>query len=146
MFRRRFINTGPWDEMERLQREINRLFGGYSSASFNSPQGFPAMNLWSNTEGALVTTELPGLDIKNVDISVANDTLTITGERVPEENGDKTTVHRQERNFGKFVRTIQLPFSVNAEKVDAKYEKGILNIHLPRAEADKPRKISVKAV
>lgn len=145
MLARRFSNLSPWEEMERLQREINRLFELPSMRSF-AAAGFPLMNLWSNDEGAVITAEVPGIDIKDLEISVLGQTLTLRGERKLDEiDNDKVSYHRQERSFGKFVRTIELPFAVDADKVEARLDKGVLVIRLPRAEADRPRKIAVKA-
>lgn len=146
MFRRPFGNsysyTSPWQEMERMRREMNRLFS--STGTRRVAPSFPAMNVWTNQEGAVVTAELPGLSPEDIDISVVGDTLTIRGSRQAEEV-ENVQYHRRERNYGKFSRTFQLPFQVEAGKVDASFEKGVLYISLPRAEADKPRKIEVKA-
>ena len=147
MLRRPFGRYGymsPWREMDRLQREMNRLFSDVSTRSRVAPS-FPAMNVWTNQEGAVVTAELPGVNPDNIDIAVVGDTLTLNGERQPEELHEGEKYHRQERGFGKFTRTFQLPFQVESDKVEANFEKGILYISLPRAEADKPRKITVKS-
>ena len=144
MLRRRFVPS-MWDEMDRLQREMNRVFEsfdrGYAPAS-----GFPAMNVWMNEEGAVVTAELPGVNVNDLEINVVGETLTVSGERKLAELPKDAVYHRQERGMGKFTRTIDLPFAVESGKVQATLEKGILRILLPRAEQDKPRKISVKTV
>jgi HSP20 family protein len=142
MFGRRFI-PAEWNEMDRLQRELNRLFENFDRA-FAPAAHFPAVNLWMNEEGAVVTAELPGVDVKDLDISVVGETLTITGERKPEPVVKDPVYHRQERGFGKFTRTVELPFGVDPNKVQATLEKGVLRVLLPRAEQDRPRKISVK--
>jgi HSP20 family protein len=133
-----------WDEMDRLQREMNRVFEsfdrGYAPAS-----GFPAVNVWMNEEGAVVTAELPGVNVADLEINVVGETLTLSGGRKPVELPKDAVYHRQERGMGKFTRTIELPFAVESGKVQATLEKGILRILLPRAEQDKPRKILVKA-
>jgi len=134
-----------WDEMERLQREMNRLFEGVERG-WTPSSGFPALNVWMNDEGAVVTAELPGIEVKDIDISVVGETLTLTGERGLEDLPKDAAYHRQERGVGKFTRTIDLPFQVDGTKVQATLEKGILRVLLPRAEQDKPRKITVKAV
>lgn len=136
----------PWREMERLHREVNRLFSDtFALTGGRTAPGYPAMNVWTNDEGAVITAELPGVEPDDIDISVINDTLTLTGSRRPNklEAGEK--YHRRERGYGHFTRTFQLPFQVEANKVEAIFEKGVLHISLPRAEADKPRKISVKS-
>ncbi len=134
-----------WHDMDRFQREMSRLVDEQESSRYSWGGNFPMMNVYTNDEGAVVTAELPGLDADTVEISVVAETLTISGERIPQELGEKTTYHRQERTCGKFNRSLQLPFPVNAEKVEAKMDKGLLSIHLPRAEEDKPRRITVRS-
>ena len=140
----RYGSMSPWREMERLQREMNRLYSDFST-SRPGAANFPAMNVWTNQEGAVVTAELPGLNPEDIDISVVGETLTLSGTREREELKEGERYHRQERGFGKFTRTFQLPFLVEADNVEATFEKGVLYITLPRAESDKPRKISVKS-
>ena len=106
---------------------------------------YPAMNVWTNEDGAVVTAELPGVEPDNINIAVTGDTLTLKGSRTPEELKEGEQYHRRERGHGQFTRTFQLPFQVEAEKVEANFEKGVLSITLPRAEAEKPRKIAIKA-
>jgi HSP20 family protein len=142
MLHRRFMPS-MWDEMDRLQREMNRVFESFDRSVAPSA-GFPAMNVWMNEEGAVVTAELPGVDVKDLEINVVGETLTLSGERKPLDLPKEAVVHRQERGMGKFTRTIDLPFNVDSGKVQATLEKGILRILLPRAEQDKPRKIQVR--
>ncbi|MDT8271740.1 MAG: Hsp20/alpha crystallin family protein [Desulfomonilia bacterium] len=93
----------------------------------------------------IITSEIPGIDPADLDLSVTGDTLTIKGIRKPLVLGEGETWHRRERGYGNFFRTVQLPYTVDGNKIDAQYTQGVLRIVLPRAEADKPRKISVKA-
>lgn len=143
---RRYRFGNPWRELDRLQREMNRVFentlSGYESRV--APQ-YPALNVWTNEEGAAITAELPGVKAEDIDISVLGETLTLKGVRRPEARGETDRYHRRERRHGSFSRTVELPFQVEANKVDATFDRGVLHISLPRAEADKPRKISVKA-
>jgi HSP20 family protein len=134
-----------WDEMERLQREINRLCESVDRG-WTPAGGFPAVNVWMNDEGAVVTAELPGVEVKDLEIGVVGETLTVSGERKLEDLPKDAVYHRQERGAGKFTRTVDLPFQVDGARVQATLEKGILRILLPRAEQDKPRKITVKTV
>jgi HSP20 family protein len=129
----------PWREFERMHRSFSRWV---------SPSAieFPAVNVWVAGDAAVVTTELPGIDPSVIDISVVGKTLTLRGSRTPEEFKGDESYHRRERWHGQFTKTIELPFDIDSGKVDAKYSKGILRISLPRAEADKPRKIAVKSV
>jgi Molecular chaperone (small heat shock protein) len=129
-------------EMERFQRQLNRLF-------YNGMEGrvgeFPPVNVCATNDGCIVTAEIPGVEAGNIDISVVNETLTITGERHSEKLEESDTYHRKERLFGKFARSVELPFQIEADKVDATFSNGVLTIKLPRAEAEKPRKISISS-
>jgi len=128
-------------EVLQLQREMNRLF---SNVGQKSPQDYPAVNVWEKDEKAVVTAELPGIDPEKIDISVSGDTLTIAGMSSPATFTQGETYLRQERGIGSFKRNIQLQFQVNAQNVEAKYERGILMITLPRLKEDLPKKIKIK--
>lgn len=134
-----------WHEMDRFQREMNRLFNEQETSRYSWGGSIPQMNVYTNDQEAVVLAELPGVDPADLEISVIAETLTIQSERQPQELGEKTTYHRQERTCGKFNRSIQLPFPVNQEQVQAKLENGLLTVRLPRAEEDKPRRISVRS-
>ncbi len=136
----------PWREMERLRREMNRLFAATTPARLGGgvALAYPAMNVWANEDGAIITAELPGVNPEDIDVSVVDDTLTLKGGREPDELQEGATYHRRERNYGKFTRVFRLPFQVEADEVKATFEKGVLQISLPRAESDKPKKIAVK--
>lgn len=146
MFEPRLWRVGRMTDMgsgmQNLQREINRLFSGFTPPFVNE---FPAVNVWLGKDDVTVTAELPGMDPESIDISVAADTLTLGGSREKESLKEGENYHRQERNYSNFTRTLQLPYQVNAGKVSAKYEKGILRITLPRSEETKPKKISIKS-
>ena len=130
-----------FSDLHRLQREVNRLFSDYEDPA----ERFPALNLWSSDEEAVVAVELPGVDPKAVDLSVVGQVLTLQGERVEESGVAEEAYHRRERAAGKFVRTIRLPFEVESDKVRARYENGVLRITLPRKESTKPRRIAIAA-
>ena len=130
-----------WRDWEAIENQMNRLFAGTTP----SAREFPAINIWADGETVVVTTELSGVDPGSIDMSVVGKTLTLRGERQPEELAENGTYHRRERWYGKFGKAIELPFHVEAEKVSARFSKGVLYITLPKAEAEKPRKISVKA-
>ena len=141
-----YWNRGVWnpfDEVRHLQREVNRLLEGYEGGSALSR--FPALNVWGNADEVVVTAEVPGLEIEDIDISVVNNQLTIKGERKGDKPAEDAVCHRNEREFGKFVRTVRLPFAVESDKVSATYENGVLSITLPRQEATKPKRIEIKA-
>jgi HSP20 family protein len=132
-------------EMERLRQEMNRLFDQVDRGPGTGViTGYPAMNIWSDADGVVVTAELPGVKLQDLDIAVQGNTLTLNGNRSRPEMGEDVVVHRQERGYGQFRRVLQLPFEVAADQVEAAYEHGVLRIQLPRAESAKPRKITVK--
>ncbi len=100
-------------DMHRLQQQLNQLLslGNIPDVAHE----FPAINVWTSEDGAIVRTEIPGVSPDDVDISLVNDTPTIKGERRLESSKDDETCHRQERGFGKFARSVKLPFAVEPE-------------------------------
>lgn len=133
------LSLDPWRDFER----VNRALTGWNA---QTSVEFPAVNVWVAENNAVVTSELPGVEPEDIDISVAGKTLTIRGSRKSEELKEGESFHRRERWHGQFTKTLEMPFSIESGKVEAKFVKGVLNIALPRAEAEKPRKISVKSV
>jgi HSP20 family protein len=144
MYRRYRLPT-IWREMDQLQREMNRLMDTSQGARSFSPLSYPAINIWTNKDEMIVSAELPGIKAEDIDLDITADALVLSGERKPVEVGEGARYHRQERSFGKFNRSIQLPFMVDPGKAKAVFKNGILEITLVRAEVDKPKKIAVKA-
>ncbi|HVN97691.1 MAG TPA: Hsp20/alpha crystallin family protein [Syntrophorhabdaceae bacterium] len=132
----------PWFEFRRIENEMNRILSRYASPSSGE---FPAVNIWAGEDLAVVTTEIPGIDAKTMEISVTGKTLSLRGSREPEESKEGESYHRRERWYGQFTKTLELPFTVEGDKVEARFSKGVLTIRLPRAEAEKPKKINVKS-
>jgi HSP20 family protein len=133
----------PFSEMRRLQNDMNRLFSGYTQAA---GQEFPPINLWLGDNSVVVTAELPGVSPQDVDLTVHDETLTIRGKVEPKlPEGQNVAWHRRERRYGEFVRTIQLPFRVDAEGVQARFNNGVLEIEMQRPHTDLPRKIQIRA-
>jgi len=145
MFGTRWQPFSPvWNQVTQLQNEMNRLFDRWGGDGRRAQVDFPPLNIWEVDDALVVEAELPGLDMKDLEIYVTGtDQLTLKGER-KEKLPEKSLQHRQERGFGKFVRVLTLPIPVDANKVDAKLENGILTLKLPKHEAAKPRKIVVK--
>lgn len=135
-----------WEPLQQLQGEMNRLlerWGGSGLGRAFAPS-FPAVNLWEDEDSLCVEAELPGLNLNDLEIYVTGDNqLTIKGERKPVVP-EKGVWHRQERGAGSFVRTLDLPFAVNRDRVEAHFENGVLFIKLPKHENARPRKINVK--
>jgi HSP20 family protein len=132
-------------EMDRLQRDMNRLFNQYSPSRIRTAPSYPAINIWTNEDGQILSAEMPGVRVEDIDISVDGYTLTLAGERSSDEVPAGAVYLRKERGFGKFSRAIQLPFAVDAAKVEASFKDGVLNITLPKVEAEKPKQISIKS-
>ena len=141
-YRTLWPSTSLWRDMSRLQREMGHLLGGTSAPITSS---FPAMNLYAGDEGVILTAELPGIGPDDLEISVLGETLTLSGSRNMGEDDEDVKYHRRERNFGNFTRTVELPFTVDSDRVEAKFNNGVLHVMLPRVEEEKPRKISVSA-
>ncbi len=136
----RLVDMFP--EMVRFQNEMNRFFSGLTQ---EYDQQYPPVNVWIGEDDVLVRAEIPGMDPDKLEITTKGDLLYLKGTREPEVLGEGCRYHRQERGYGRFSRALQLPFPVDQDKVEASYEKGVLQITLPRAESDKPRKIVIKS-
>jgi HSP20 family protein len=141
-----FIPMGPdpFALMRRLQQDLHRSWQPVQAAVPGTGRGFPAVNIWQGTDSTAVTAELPGVEPADIDIQVKEDLLTISGERkAPAEDGQ--TWHRRERGYGRFSRVIRLPYRVEPNKVEARFESGVLQVELHRPDEDKPRRIEIKA-
>ena len=126
-------------DMERMKHAMNRVMDDYGSR----PADWPSLNVWADEESAVVTAEIPGLDPEDLDLSVTGAVLRISGERKPESIGPEARYHRQERGYGRFTRSVRLPFEAEGDQVKAEFKNGILEIRLPRREDSKPRKIEI---
>lgn len=135
-------------ELGRLQQEMGKLFDSFGLERGNWPAlavSFPALNTWEDGDCFYAEAEVPGMSLEDLEIYVTGNQLTLQGERKQVDFGDKSVWHRQERGFGKFTRTVELPYDVDADKVEAKLCQGVLTLKLPKSEAARPRKITVKA-
>jgi HSP20 family protein len=140
------------DPFAHMHREIDRLFHNVVGEGRGDSEGGAMMMVpdidVSETDGELeITAELPGIDEKDVDVSLDNGRLTIKGEKKAEKEEKQKDYHLMERSYGAFSRSIVLPFEVDADKVTADFSKGVLKITLPKpAEVkDKTRKIAIKS-
>ena len=145
----------PFRELDTLRREVERAFDDYgtwrrpfSRWSFLPALGarsYPLMNVGEDKDNVYVEALAPGLNPDSLEISVQQGQLRIAGEKpsiTPEVKAE--AYHRSERSAGRFVRTIQLPTDVDADKVKAQYKNGLLLITLPKAEEAKPKQISIE--
>jgi len=141
----RWQPPGPFDELDRLRHEVDRLFENVSVGSeplFS--RAFPAVNVTEDADNYYVRAEIPGVKPEDVEISVVEGRLLIKGERKVDPAGQGANYYRRERDAGVFSRTIGLPARVHSEKVGASVKNGVLLVSLPKSEEAKPRKIAVK--
>jgi HSP20 family protein len=133
-----------WASFDRLHGEMDRLLEGWGS-DLSLVGAFPLVNVRENADAFFVEAEVPGLTQENLQISVTHrNQVTLQGERHTNDNGSGRW-HRRERGFGRFQRVLQLPAPIDADKVEAKLENGLLQLRLPKAEEARPRRIAVKA-
>jgi HSP20 family protein len=142
-----FINSrtlnGLWREMDTFRSEVDRLFGRQVLGT--TAAAAPALNVWEDEANFYVEADLPDVPTDKLDLTVKEgNRLTLSGERKPAEPANAVW-HRQERFTGTFSRELTLPAPVNADKVEATFEHGVLKLTLPKSEAARPRKIAVKA-
>lgn len=130
-----------------LRNEIDRLFEAPLSELARTSQllsGWtPAMDVYEDKDNVYVRAELPGMKKEDIDLSLHNGSLSISGERKGEDKYGDAEVYRSERFFGRFQRTVTLPTQVAADKVKAQYQDGILTVTLPKSEEAKPKHIDV---
>ncbi len=154
-----------WRPFDTLRDEVNRLFDDFGGSLWRSPLRRTLSDLdtlWKHNGGAFaapavdvaekdnayeITAELPGLDEKNIEVSLANGGLTIKGEKKEEKEEKRKDYYLKERHYGSFERSFTLPDGVDTDKIDASFSKGVLTVKLPKKpEAIKPeKKIAVKA-
>ena len=143
-------NWNLFREMDTLRKEMDELFRGLGSGSIETAflpgvgtQRFPRINLGEDQDHYILEALLPGVDEKDLELSITGNTLTLSGERAEEKAVEGQTWHRRERGFGKFLRTIELPSDIDGKKVSAEYKNGVLTVVLAKAESAKPQKISI---
>ena len=138
----------PFREFATLQDRINRAFReSYSGAdrdkSLATSGLAPAVDVYEDEHKVTLKIEVPGIDEKDIDVRVENNTLTVHGERKIEKEEKEENYRRVERQYGSFTRTFTLPQTVDTENVSATYEKGVLKISLPKKAEAKPKQIKV---
>ena len=141
MWNRWDMGFDPFSELRQMERQMNRLFRDIHGRGTD----YPAVNYWSTENEAQLEVEMPGVSAEDFELSVQDDVVTIAGERKDPFADENATAHRQERAFGTFSRTLQLPFEVEADQVSARYEHGVLRVTLPRRESTKSKRIEIQA-
>jgi len=135
-----------WANFDRFQGEVGRLFDTWADLPrVTTASAIPPVNVWEDADAFHLEAELPGLTQEQVHVAVTNrNQVTLQGERLAEDD-TKGRWHRRERGFGRFQRVLRLPLPIDADKVEARLEDGLLHVRLPKSEEARPRKISVKA-
>lgn len=134
----------------RLDRMFNSMLQDVWSGQLPTAEGvanrawLPAVDIREKNDALLFAMELPGMTKEDIEITLENHVLTISGERKFEKETKGEEFHRLERSYGRFSRSFTLPTGVRTDKVDANFEHGVLNVVLPKEEAAKPKKISIR--
>jgi len=144
------IRWEPVRELGTIQNEMNRLFNTFFESPAgvgNGPQALrrwiPAMDLVETNEDFVLRADLPGLSEKDVNIELEDNVLTVSGERKSEHEERKEGYYRVERASGSFSRSLTLPEGVDPESVKASFDRGVLEIRIPKPEARKPRRVAI---
>ena len=138
-----------WDafkDMELLTKDIDEFLRSWPFTSGSTEYAYPLVNVWTGEEGAIITSELPGLSLDKINIEISGNKVVLNVE-IPERTEEKEKTHYiiSELPVGKFTRELAMPFNIDAQKAEAEYKKGILKIKLPKTEKEKPKKIEIKA-
>jgi HSP20 family protein len=136
--------ANPFDTLLSLQRELDaQTASGWLQGQTTSQGPFPPINVFQQGDDYLAIIELPGIDKSALQIQAKENSIRICGAKAVDAP-EGVSVHRRERIFGEFDRTLSLPVQVNPDAIKAEYQAGILALFLPRAESDKPRTIKIK--
>ena len=138
----------PFFALRRLNSMLDDAFSVWPGQGENgavTSAWVPAVDVTENKEGVRITVELPGVKPEDVKLSVENSVLTIRGEKRTQLDEKTDRMHRYERQYGSFERTFSLPSSVDVERIEARFDAGVLTVELPKAEKAKPKQIEIKA-
>lgn len=141
------IRWEPVAELNTIQNEMNRLFNTFFDQSAPTSSGrrwLPPMDLLETAEHYVLRADLPGLSDDDIDIQLQDNVLTVTGERNAEHEQQQEGYHRLERAFGTFSRSLTLPDGVDPDAIQARVDRGVLEIRIPKPEQRKPRQVHIK--
>jgi HSP20 family protein len=143
------IRWNPWNELAALRERMNRVFDDslFRSDHREDPLAMgtwsPAVDMFEKDDKVVIKAELPGLDKKDVSLDLQNGVLTLKGERKHENEVEEENFYRREMSYGKFVRSFSLPVDVDADKIKAEFQNGLLTVEVPKPEEHKPKQIKV---
>jgi HSP20 family protein len=144
------VRWEPVRELTSLQNDMNRLFNTFfdtpsTGNGGNTPRRWiPAMDLVETDEHFVLKADLPGLAEEDVNLEVEDNVLTVSGERKAEHEDKREGYVRVERSYGAFRRSLTLPEGVDPEGVSARFDKGVLEVHIPKPEERKPRRVAIQ--
>ena len=145
------VRWEPVRELSSLQSEMNRLFNTFFDAPTTGGNGgggarrwVPSMDLVETDDHFVLRADLPGLAEGDVSIELEDNVLTVSGERKTEHEDKKEGFYRMERSFGQFRRSLTLPEGVDADKIAATFDKGVLEVRIPKPEERKPRRVAIQ--
>lgn len=143
------VRWDPVRELDSLQSDMNRLFDsffqGRTGNGVTGRRWIPAMDLVETADHLVLRADLPGMTEDDVDIEIKDGVLTVTGERKGEHEERSEGFYRVERAFGSFSRSLNLPDGVDAGAVSARFDKGVLEVKIPKPEESKPQRVQIKA-
>jgi HSP20 family protein len=140
------VRWEPARELTSLQSEMNRLFSSFFDDDGGTNRRWaPAMDLVERDDHLVLKADLPGLSEDDVRIEVQDHVLTVSGDRKTEHEDKREGYYRMERAFGSFARSVTLPEGIDADKIDASFDKGVLEVRIPKPEERKPRRITIAA-
>ena len=142
------VRWEPFRDLLADQKEFDRLFreafaSGFGEGEISTRPWAPPVDIFENENNIVLKAELPGVDPKDVEVRVEDNTLYLKGERKFEKETEEENYHRIERSYGSFARSFSLPSSIDAEKVGADYKDGLLTLTLPKREEAKPKTIKI---
>lgn len=140
-----FGHRGVFNELDNMRRQFDRFMNLYSAPSRRSADAgvFPQLNVTEDAGKFYLRAELPGVTSNELDIQATGKTISISGERKIHSENDNARYHRREREAGKFSRVLAMPSDIDADRIEASLDNGILTVVVPKAEAAKPRQIKV---
>ena len=144
-----FRELAPFRDFERMRKEMDRFWDSFLEGTLwkkgeDGTEWFPSLDVSETKNELVVKCEVPGMDSKDIDISLSDGRLTIKGEKKQEKDEKEADYHVIERSYGAFTRSVQLPKEVRHDKISASYKNGILKITLPKSEEAKKKEVKIK--
>jgi HSP20 family protein len=143
-----FRELTPFADFERMRRDMDRLWDSFFERGLirgeDGGEWLPSLDVGETKNEIVVNAEMPGMDPKNIDISLSDGLLTIKGEKKQEKEEKEENYHLVERSYGSFTRSIRLPHEVQSDKINASYKNGVLKVVLPKSEEAKKKEVKIK--